>query len=383
MNHRVKRRCEVVVSLIAAFALMCPPTTAQSRQRRLKQSSQQGETAKTSQPVAIVNNPVPEYRSGEVSVVVRGNENPIIRLGLAPNGVTLVEFPATDRFFALNPGNTDLVKVEDSPTKETDHFFVIRPGTGFLPAVESKEISSPATSIIVQMNSGMVVTFLLYPVRDIERNAHRCVVTYDREAIIDARRAAGLATNLDKGGEKAVVIQSAMSARIAPSVETVAPPAAIASTQSIANEKEMTSEAPPSKSPIYNTSFPDEKDKWSKRVHGLKIAARCIVVNAQQRQVVVAVHNTLTKPVKIVPGYPELYIQTLDDKGRVLQTESLKRANIDISSSNQVIGPGEMVRYLIWYEAPVLGARQRLGVAVAQINAADEPVTMELTTGTR
>src|SRR4029453_6592870 len=60
-------------------------------------------------PVAVLNNPAPEYRSGEVSVAVRGNENPIIRLGLAQNGVTLIEFPASDRFFAINPGNPDLV----------------------------------------------------------------------------------------------------------------------------------------------------------------------------------------------------------------------------------------------------------------------------------
>jgi hypothetical protein len=123
--------------------------------------------------VSIINNPTPEFRSGEASIAVRGNENPIIRLGLAPTGVTLIEFPASDRFFAINPGIGDLVTIEDSPTKDTDHFLAIRAGAGFLPFVESDNSAAPATSIIVQMSSGMTVTFLLYPVQDIEQNAHR------------------------------------------------------------------------------------------------------------------------------------------------------------------------------------------------------------------
>src|SRR5215813_3662207 len=130
-------RCGVVILL--AFALAITPVSAQPERARQKPQSQKKSLALP--PVAGVNNPAPEYRSGEVSVAVRGNENPIIRLGLAPNGVTLVEFPALDKFFAINPGNTDMVTIEDSPTKETVHFFVIRPGAGFLPA--SDDAKSP------------------------------------------------------------------------------------------------------------------------------------------------------------------------------------------------------------------------------------------------
>src|SRR5215468_9560452 len=125
------RRYGVVIALAMAIS----PVSAQTERIRQKPPSPTRTSALP--PIAVVNNPSPEYRSGEVSVAVRGNENPIIRLGLAPNGVTLVEFPASDNFFAINPGNTDLVTIEDSPTKETDHFFVIRPGAGFLPASES------------------------------------------------------------------------------------------------------------------------------------------------------------------------------------------------------------------------------------------------------
>jgi hypothetical protein len=373
----IYRRCGTAISL--AFALAITPVSAQPERARQKPQSQKKSPALP--PVAVVNNPAPEYRSGEVSVAVRGNENPIIGLGLAPNGVTLVEFPASDRFFAINPGNTDMVMIEDSPTKETDHFFVIRPGAGFLPTGDGAK--SQATSIIVQMSSGMVVTFLLYPARDIESNAHRCVVSYDREAVINARRAAGLAVNIDRRVGEPDPKRSSMSMRMGPSVEASPPSASITpltnKNEEVKNEAAANKDASKSKAPLHDTSFPGDKDKWSKGAHGLKIAARTEAVDAEHRRVIVAVRNTLSKPVTIAPGYPELYVHTLDEKGRVLQTETLKQVKVECASSERLIAPGETLRYLLTYEAPVLGAKQRLGVAVAQTNAADDPVTTELT----
>src|SRR5262249_3561283 len=115
-NLNMYRRCGAAFLLTLALAIT--PVSAQPE--RAKQKPQSQKKAPALPPVAVINNPAPEYRSGEVSVAVRGNENPIIRLGLAPNGVTLVEFPASDNFFAINPGANDLVTIEDSPTKETD-----------------------------------------------------------------------------------------------------------------------------------------------------------------------------------------------------------------------------------------------------------------------
>jgi hypothetical protein len=366
-----------------AMALAITPVSAQQERPRQKPQSQK--KAPALPPVAVVNNPAPEYRSGEVSVAVRGNENPIIRLGLAPNGVTLVEFPASDNFFAINPGNTDLVTIEDSPTKETDNFFVIRPGAGFLPAGEGAK--SPATSIIAQMSSGMVVTFLLYPAREIESNAHRCVVTYDREAVVNARRAAGLAVNIDRRKVDSDTERSTASIRIATPVEASPPPASTTpltnKDEEVKNEAAAKKEDSKSSSPLLDTSFPSARDKWSKGAHGLKIAARTEVIDARLRRVILAVRNTLSKPVSIAPGYPELYVHTLDEKGRALQTETLKQVKVECASSDGLIAPGGTLRYLLTYEAPVLGAKQRLGVAVAQTNAADDPVTMELTSSAR
>ncbi len=376
-NHDMYRRCGTAVLL--ALTLVIAPASAQSH--RAKQKPQRKAAAPP--PVAIVNNPLPEYRSGEVSVAVRGNENPIIRLGLAQNGVTLVEFPAADRFFAINPGSGDLVTIEDSPTKETDHFFVIRPASGFLPPAEGTKAAAPATSIVVQMSSGMVVTFLLYPVRDIERNAHRCVVTYDREAIIKARQAAGLAIDIDRRTGPRDAKSAIASMRIALPVEAATPLPAPTPAQPVGNEDGAKKPDRKPRSPLDDITFPGENDKWSKRLHGLKIAVRTEVVDATRHQVVVAVRNTLSKPVTIVPGHPELYVHTLDGKGRVLQSDTLKRVKLECSSPKGLISPGETLRYLLTYEPPVLGAKQRLGVAVAQTSAADDPVTMELTAGAR
>src|SRR5919205_1562997 len=45
-------------------------------------------------PVALVNAPAePEFLIGQAEVVVKGNQDPIIRLGLAEHGPTVVEFP--------------------------------------------------------------------------------------------------------------------------------------------------------------------------------------------------------------------------------------------------------------------------------------------------
>ena len=66
-------------------------------------------------PVALVNPAPPEYMSGEANVSVKGNQNPIIRLGLAQNGVNVIEFPAADSFFMVHPGNSELFHLMKKP----------------------------------------------------------------------------------------------------------------------------------------------------------------------------------------------------------------------------------------------------------------------------
>jgi hypothetical protein len=410
------------VTVLAAFLLaisswsslaLAQSQRAGQKEKQERESSRVPSAREPSRipPIWVINNPESQYMSGEISVMVRGNENPIIRLGLAQNGVTLVEFPASDRFFAINPGNPDLVTIEDSPTKETDRFFVIRPGAGFTPGPEGSKVTAPATSIIVQMSSGMVVTFLLYPVRNIEQNAHRCVVMYDRDAIVGARKAAGLATDLDRSGVASTNRQRITSIRMTSETESSPsqrqsidqqPPvrSESAGTNSLLKQKEDTriskagngggsEKATRLQNLRFEDLFPKGKENFGDSIHGLKIAARTHAIFVKQNQaaqavrIAVAVRNTLDVPVKIVPGHPELQVQTLDKKGHVLQVEPIKLLEVDSSAPNGVIAPRQTACYLLTYEAPIIGAKQRLSVAVAQINAADEPVTMELTAGMR
>jgi hypothetical protein len=400
---------------LGALALLCAAATTAAvpaaAQAGRKAHVQKHRGGPPSPAVAVVSNPEPAYLSGEVSVRVQGNAGAIIRLGLAPNGVSLVEFPADDRIFAINPGNPDLVTLEDSPTKETDRFIVLRPGAGFLPAPPGAKTPPPATNIVVQMVSGMVLTLRVYPALSIEQNADRCVITYDRDAVVAARRAAGLAVGLDGREVGAPARPTASSLRVAPSPppQPATPAASVLSdSPAPANAPTLTPEPPaqPRPAPAKSVVPLEPADKVGevksvggtergegakenqhvrrgKPLHGLLITASTRVVDADRRQVTVIVRNTLQSPVRVVPGHPELCVQTTGDRGETLQSETLTRLKVESSSPDGMIAPGQAARYVITYEAPVLGAKQRLSVAVAQTNAADEPVTAELTAGTR
>lgn len=405
----MNKQLTTIIVMICALSVLTAPATAQQRKAR-QQRSAQAPPAKPA--LTVVNNPVPTYLSGEVNVLVRGDENPIIRLQMVANGQTLVEFPAKDRIFKVNPADPDLVTIEDSPTKERDRYILLRSGKQFLPSGPGPGGSSAATSMLVQMTSGMVVTLLIYPVRELEQVVHRCVVRYDREAIVSARQAAGLAVNLEKleAEEKAKPIITSLQfaqpfnaasvaqiqAAAQPSIKSDALPAPIAGTKTPKPECDATGFAPPVaratqiKLPENNGTSPDiwervgdGKMKWSRAQHGLKAAAQTRTLDAKQRLVAVSVRNTLSVPLKIAPEQPELFIQTLDDKGRILQVEPIKLLKTETTHPNQLLTPGEIARYVIAYEPPILGAKQRLCVAVAQTNAADEPIMIELTTGTR
>lgn len=401
-------KSRTLACFLAALTLATPLQDFAQTQNPKSEKSKPAQTPKPA--LAVINNPAPEYLSGEINILVRGDENPIIRLNMVANGQSLVEFPAKDRIFKVNPADPDLVTIEDSPTKENDRFILLRSSKQFLPQAQG---SSAATSMLVQMTSGMVVTLLIFPVRELDQMVHRCVIRYDRDFIVGARQKAGLSVNLDRreGNEKPKT--AATSLQYAPlskpaelnsspevdqpetKVESLTPPRA-QSTASNGNEGEATSSPPPTSKPTDIKSRNEAKTgcgawerwdsgklNWSKPQHGIKIAVQTCVIDSANRLIAVLVRNTLPVQIKLAPNQPELFIQTLDEKGKVLQFEPVKPFKVESSRPKSLIGPDEVVRYLITYEAPILGAKQRLCVAVAQINAADEPVMMELTSGMR
>ena len=393
-------RRTTVAMLIAAIA--CAAPVSAQRQTRPGERARHRRAARSTapaSPVALIRSATPDYLLGEASVTVRGNQNPIIKLGMASNAVTMIEFPASDRFFAIHTGNSDLVTVEESPTKTKDHHMVLRACSGFVvpPATRgARGIVNPATSIIAQMRSGMVITFLMYPVQQLSQQAHRCVISYDRNEIVAARQAAGLAVNLGETEPPKPQLPAetaSASPSPAPSPKPTPTPQVKPDPEPVVVEVEHKSKrvqgSPTEPTVIARNALaaairdPKQFKRWSAPTHGLAVSTLSRDIDEKTRLVVVAVRNTNAEAIRVVPGHPEMFIETLSDKGTRLQVEQIKKLQTETTTTNSVIPAGVTVYYALIYETPILGAKQRLQVAVGQTNAADEPAATNLAAATR
>jgi len=361
-----------------------PTRKAKPRTRRSLVSKLPDAIQPSPPAVSLVSGP-PEYLAGEASVIVKGNENPIVRLGLAASGVTLIEFPASDRFFALHPGNSDMVTIDESPTKQSDHFFVFRAGSTFVIPPASHGSAGPAASIIAQMRSGMVVTLLIYPVRELQQMAHRVVILYDRAEVVAARRAAGLAVNLeerlDERRPRSIRIAGQPLAEIPelagdgdnqegrprsaggnhgdrPSdngASRVTTPPGSSERSSVSDSgkragRDLESEARKAlKLAITSSKFKN----WTEARHGLSIATS-IPKGFNEKDgaaiVIVAVSNILPEPLSVVPGQPDLSVETRDEDGKkTLLVEQMKPLYVQCSGIGDSIPARSTLYYAIVY----------------------------------
>lgn len=376
------------------------PGTTPARRTPTHRRQDHAPADRPANPVALVNGPsVPDFLIGQAEVVVKGNQDPIIRLGLAQHGPTVVEFPASDNFFAVHPGGSSVVAVDESPTLATDHYLVFRAGKEFAaPLPGTRKRAEPEAAISVQMTSGMFVTFMFYPVSSVAQMAHRCVVIYSREEIVAARRAAGLAVNLD-GKDPLGSTPAAASKRV---VETQTAPLAAATTMDTsADTNEQTQSAsivlPTSSAAVLKKrgranpvdeakralhsalAAPAKFSQWSEPVHSISLSASVpLELDDKHRLVVVAVRNIGADALRLVADQPDFDLVTCDDKGRPVQTQSLAKLHVEASSPGGALPAGTTVYYAIVYETPVLGASQRLRLSVAQMSAADEPTAVSL-----
>jgi hypothetical protein len=324
----------------------------------------------------------PEYLSGEASISVAASSNPLLRIGMAQNGVTLIEFPASDQFFAVHAGNSDLVTLEKSPTLKRDHHLVLRAGSGFLvPNTRARNPQgiAPATTIIAQMDSGIAITFLVYPVTLLKQQAHRVVISYNTEEVVHTRRSAGLATNLT--GIQPNPELPAVDAKqvIKPEPE---PPIQIKPIEPVTLQPPKPDYREPAEAALRD-AFKNPKwfRQWTRERHGLRISvlpARDL--NDTTRLVVFAVRNVGSETLRVISGYPDLYIETLNQHGRAVEAGTrVPRLHLSSSATSGAI-PARSTRYFVLvYEVPILGAQQHLKLAVAHMSAADEPATADLT----
>jgi hypothetical protein len=354
--------------------------------------------------------PAAEFFVGEAMVEVTKDQT-VVRLAMAQHASVLIELPANDGPRYLIPGDPEMVTVDEKALERNKRAIIVRPGSLFVVPPATQRKRTPAATVTAQMRSGLVVTFLFYPVADLAQNVHRCVLSYQRDEVVARRRAAGLPVNLDQkeqGGEskqsgapasisvepaeqaKATDGTPANHANVVPKIDNAAKPTEIKlsdppaanGTLSLANETTSVNEravAAAKEQLARATAQPRMFKSWTRPRHELALSAvQDGNLKEAFRVVLLAVRNAGAQPLKLIPGTPDLTLEMHDDKGKVINVQSLKPLYAETSESGSEVGAGRTVYYAIAYMPPPMGARHRLKIVVAQTNAADDPASIAL-----
>ncbi len=361
-----------------------------------------------------------DFFVGEAKVDVTKDET-VVRLAMAQHGSVLIELPANDGPRYIIPGDPEMATVDEKALERNKRSIVVRPGTLFVPPLPNRRTRTPAATVTAQMRSGLVVTFLFYPVEDLAQNVHRCVLSYNRDEVVARRRAAGLPVNLDaenKSNTERGDSTGQSTARTSISVETkeeAKPPDADTTAKPtitlqldnqpkpIDSEKERSAATGSTSVPPNGETSPNENikagtkealaraikkpkqfKKWTKPLHGLTLAVvEQVDPKETFRVAVVAVKNVSSEALTISPGSPDLSLEMLDAEGKPVNVQMLKRLHLEISVATFAIPAGSTRYYAIAYAVPVLGAHQQLKIAVSQTAAADEPASFTLAANSR
>jgi hypothetical protein len=327
--------------------------------------------------------------SGNLTIEISANENTVIKIGLAERAVVLIDFPVNDPVYKIHPGNENFVTVGcagresngkclDSPTDA----LVLRPGKDFH-ALGSEE--SAATVITVQRVSGLVVSFLVVPVKKISDNTNYLAVHYLLDDVLRSRKSSGLPSNLKPGGEKFLTVKNS---------EEIIDGSAVPKTvedllDGNQNPTQKPSDEPPSLESrlvgeIKRISDSKPSLKFSKPLNGLSLA-RASDYGARVNDVtieVVAIRNTTPYPLRLVPEQPTLFVENKDKKQISINIE---RVNLLYTATTvedlEVLEPGRIYYFAFAYQSPILGVSQLLRVNFAHREAADAPASLELSGG--
>ncbi len=334
-----------------------------------------------------------EYFVSEARVDVTKDET-VIRLAMAQHGSVLIELPANDGPRYIIPGDPDMATVDEKALERNKRAIVVRPGTQFVPPLRNQKTRSPSATVTAQMRSGLVVTFLFYPVQDLAQNVHRCVLNYNRDEVVARRRAAGLPVNLDgsgHGGE--MTAQSAAPTSISvensqdsekgkkPLAETSVQSAQAKTTDKGEKVSEKSNDSELTSSLIRSAlqeaiKQPKQFKKWTKAVHGLSLSVLQPLGNREPLKVIiVAVRNRTSQSLKLTPGIPDLFLEMLDDHHKPLNIESIKKLHTEASDVSGLVPAGGTVYYAVAYLSPILNVNQQVKVTVGQSDAADQPAS--------
>lgn len=357
--------------------------------------------------------PAAEFFVGEAMVEVTKDQT-VVRLAMAQHASVLIELPANDGPRYIIPGDPEMVTVDEKALERNKRAIIVRPGSLFVVPTSNQRKRTPAATVTAQMRSGLVVTFLFYPVSDLAQNVHRCVLSYRRDEVVARRRGAGLPVNLDQkeqGGEKPTG-QSGAPASIAvepaeevkatdsdrsnnpseiPKIENASKlsegkpdahlisngtPAPLASGTKSVSERAVTAAK---RQLARATAEPGMFKNWTRPLHGLTLAAQQDGdLKEDFRVLLLAIRNAGAQPLKLIPGTPDLTLEMHDDKGKVINVQSIKPLHTEMSDSGSEVAAGRTVYYAIAYTPPLMGVRHRLKIVVAQSNAADEPASIAL-----
>ena len=390
---------------IALLLLVCAPVIAWGQQPTPTVSpSPAPSTLRHRRPnVRVIPNPsrsqepVTDYLIGDAKVDINKDET-VIRLAMAQHGSVLIELPANDGPRYIIPGDPEMATVDEKALERNKRAIVVRPGSLFVPPLPNRKARTPAATVTAQMRSGLVVTFLFYPVEDLAQNVHRCVLTYNRDEVVARRRAAGLPVNLD-------TVNNSNDERRADTGQSTAPVSISVETNE-GTSKPSASPTPtpnPSLAPSLATSVetksavdqrieaatrealaaavkkPKQFKKWTKPSHDLALSVLRVRESDKEFQIlVVAARNTGANNMTVLSGSPDLSIEMLGDDGKPVNLQSLKKLHTESSGPVDAMLPGSVVYYAIAYAPPVLGTHQQIKVTVAQTNAADEPASIAL-----
>src|SRR5690349_19549338 len=124
----------------------------------------------------------PEFFVGEAKVDVTKDQT-VVRLAMAQHASVLIELPANDGPRYIIPGDPEMVTVDEQALERNKRVIIVRPGSLFVAPAHNQKGRAPAATVTAQMRSGLVVTFLFYPVPDLAQNVHRCVLNYHRDDV--------------------------------------------------------------------------------------------------------------------------------------------------------------------------------------------------------
>lgn len=343
----------------------------------------------------------PVYKSGDVYVNVRSMTDRTIRLGLSPGGVTLVEFPTNDFIFARHPGDEDFVTLDKDMVARNNPSdpLVFRPGKGFVVTKENRA----ATQITIQMTSGAVFTFQIYPVQDLGKSATRVQLIYNPNEIMSERERIGLPTYLQikreaplkRPGEE---VQEEISKETKNAEETEkkanGKETELEQSEQIDFPQEVLDEVKSlSSAEDFAKTLVDEaalyKWKFGNAKNGLSLASQksILIEKTKYRLELIAVKNNLKESISLV-DLPQLVIETYEKKGgkgNALNQEFYPIKSIITNLGNdKLLAPNSTYYFAVIADYPItLGVQQELKISLAQTNAADDPVSLNLLTTAR